>query len=138
MKMIDRHKSKLFSKMRTSILSVLTLIVMSHSSALSLEVSNKSKTENQVNKGAEKITGPIKLIDVTGEPIIGTYSGGSINGFAGILYAIQQPPRVESVPITIAVEDSLYEYQINASDANGDEILNSTCARTNTRSKHLQ
>ena len=123
MNLIDRHKSKLFSKMRTSILFVLTLIVMSHSSALSLEASKKARIENQINKGAEKITGPIKLIDVIGEPIIGSYSGGAINGFAGILYAIPQPPRVESAPITIAVEDSLYEYQILASDANGDEIL---------------
>ncbi len=78
MKLIERHKSKLFSRIRTSIMFVLTLIVMSSSSALSLEVSKKSGTEIQVNKGAEKITGPIKLIDVTGEPIIGTYSGGLI------------------------------------------------------------
>ena len=123
MKLINIHNRRFFSRMRMALISVLTLIAMSHSSALSLEASKKERAENQVNKGAEKLSGVIKHRSVIGQPIIGRHSGGSINGFAGILYAIPQPPRVESVPITVGIEDSLYEYQIHASDANGDEIL---------------
>jgi len=104
-------------------ISVLTLIVMSHSSALSLKASGKSRAENQVNKNAATLVGPIMHRSAVGQPIIGRHSGGSVNGFAGIIYAIPQPPRVESVPITVAIEDSIYEYQILASDANGDEIF---------------
>jgi len=126
MKLKHIHKRKLFSRIRTTIVSVFTLIVMCHNSALSLEVSNKAikaGTEGQANISAEAIAGPIKLRGVIGQPIIGRYSGGAIHGFACIIYAIPQPPRIESVPIRIAVEDSLYEYQIRASDANGDKIL---------------
>ena len=104
-------------------ISVLTLIVMSHSSALSLKASDKSKTENQVNNNAATLVGPIMHRSAIGQPIIGRHSGSSVKGFAGIIYAIPQSPRVESVPITAAIEDSLYEYQILASDANGDSIL---------------
>ena len=104
-------------------ISVLTLIVMSHSSAISLKASDKSRTENQVNNNAAMLVGPIKHRSAVGQPIIGKHSTGSVHGFAGIIYAIPQSPRVESVPITVAIEDSLYEYQILTSDANGDEIL---------------
>ena len=109
--------------MRTAVISVLTLIAMSHSSALSLEASNKTRGDNLINNSAERFAGPINHIGVIGQPIIGRHSGGSVIGFAGIIYAIPQPPRVESVPITVGVEDSLYDYQILASDANGDKIL---------------
>ncbi len=123
MKLIKRHNRRFFGKMRTVMISVLTLIVMSHSSALSLKAADKSRTKNQVNKNATMIVGPIKHRSAIGQPIIGRHSGVSVHGFAGIIYAISQPPRVESVPITVAIEDSIYEYQILASDANGDEIF---------------
>ncbi|MCH8928537.1 MAG: T9SS type A sorting domain-containing protein [Candidatus Marinimicrobia bacterium] len=109
--------------MRTAIMCVLTLIVMSHSSAVSLKAADKDRIKNKVIKGAEKLADSINHRGVIGQPIIGKHSGGSVIGFAGIIYAIPQPPRVESAPITITIEDSLYEYQILASDANGDKIL---------------
>ena len=123
MELLKRHKRNIFSRMRTAVISVLTLIAMSHSSALSLEASNKTRGDKQINNSAERFAGPINHIGVIGQPIIGRHSGGTVIGFAGLIYAIPQPPRVESVPITDGVEDSLYEYQILASDANGDEIL---------------
>ena len=123
MKLIDRYNRRFFGRMRTAIMCVLTLIVMSHSSAVSLKAADKDRIKNKVIKGAEKLADSINHRGVIGQPIIGKHSGGSVIGFAGIIYAIPQPPRVESAPITITIEDSLYEYQILASDANGDKIL---------------
>ncbi|MCH7496190.1 MAG: hypothetical protein IH825_08910, partial [Candidatus Marinimicrobia bacterium] len=58
-----------------------------------------------------------------GQPLVGRHSGGAIRGFAGLLYRIPQAPRLESIPVSSALEDALYSYQIEASDANGDSIL---------------
>lgn len=58
-----------------------------------------------------------------GQPLVGRHSGGAIHGFAGLFYRIPQAPRLESNPVISALEDTLYSYQIVASDANGDSIL---------------
>ncbi|MCH7494777.1 MAG: hypothetical protein IH825_01610, partial [Candidatus Marinimicrobia bacterium] len=118
MKVNRRHKNRFLSGWKTTVTAVLAFLCLLPDPALS-----QKKDSNYKTAGIESISSNNTVRSSIGQPLIGRMSVGSIRGFAGVLYRISQPPRIESVPPIAVLEDSLYRYQVGASDANGDSIL---------------
>ena len=118
-----RHKNIFQLGWKTTVTAVFAFLCLLPDHALSQKAGSIDETA-----GIESSSSIISPRSSIGQPLIGRMSGGNIRGFAGVLYRIAQPPRIESAPPTIVLEDALYRYQISASDANGDSILYSIVA----------
>ncbi len=118
-----RHKNIFMLGWKTTVTVVFAFLCLLPDHALSQKADS-----NDEMSGIESSSSIISLRSSIGQPLIGRMSGVSIRGFAGVLYRIAQPPRIESEPPTVVLEESLYRYQISASDANGDSIIYSIVA----------
>ena len=118
-----RHKNIFLLGWKTTVTAVFAFLCLLPDQAVSQKADSNDETA-----GIESSSSIISLRSSIGQPLIGRMSGGSIRGFAGVLYRIAQPPRIESEPPTVVSEKSLYRYQISASDANGDSIIYSIVA----------